>query len=155
MPDRLSNPSDSLGALLSDSSRLLRRRFDQRARVFGLTRPQWDVLKHLHRNEGIDQTAMADLLEIEPITLCRQIDRMEEAGWLERRPAPGDRHARCLHMSAKASQVMEQARVIAADLYAEALAGLEPEQVAVLTDALRLVRDNLSRRRTARSIEAV
>ncbi len=155
MPDRFPNPSDSLGALLSDSSRLLRRRFDQRARVFGLSRPQWDVLKHLYRNEGIDQAAMADLLEVEPITLCRQIDGMEEAGWLERRRGPGERQPCRLYMSAKASQVMEHTRGIAEELYAEALAGLEPEQVAVLTDALRLVRNNLSRRRTARSVEAV
>lgn len=142
------NPSDSLGALLNDNARLLRRRFDQRARVFGLTRGQWDVLKHLYRNEGINQAGMAELLEVEPITLCRQVDRMEEAGWIERRADPGDRRARRLYMTDRSWRVMEQARAIAEDLYTEALAGLEPAQVAQLLAALRQVRTNLSSRRT-------
>lgn len=140
--------SDTLGVLLTESARLLRRRFDQKARVFGLTRAQWDVLKLLYHNEGINQAGLADLLEVEPITLCRQIDRMEEAGWVERRADPGDRRARLLHMTDKSCQVMAQARAIAEELYTEALAGLRPEQVTQLMTALRHVRNNLSHRRT-------
>ena len=70
----------SLGFLLGDSSRLLRKRFDRLARSLGLTRAQWRVIAMLRRNEGINQTAMADLMDVEPITLGRHVDRLEEAG---------------------------------------------------------------------------
>ncbi|MBM3929434.1 MAG: MarR family transcriptional regulator, partial [Sphingomonadales bacterium] len=61
--------SDSLGFLISDVSRLMRRRFDERARLVGATRAQWKTLVTLSRNEGINQGGLADLLEVEPITL--------------------------------------------------------------------------------------
>jgi DNA-binding MarR family transcriptional regulator len=85
--------SDSLGFLISDVSRLMRRRFDERARLIGVTRAQWRTLTTLSRHEGINQGGMADLLEVEPITLCRMIDRLEEANLVERRRDPGDRRA--------------------------------------------------------------
>src|SRR3954463_13030008 len=99
------NMEQSLGFLISDTARLMRRRFDQKARHLGLTRAQWQVLAHLARNEGINQVGLAELLDVEPITLCRQIDRMEEGGWVVRRPDPGDRRARLLFMTEKARPV--------------------------------------------------
>ena len=68
--------TDSLGFLLADVSRLIRRRFDQRARLIGATRAQWKTLIVVMRNEGINQGGLAELLEVEPITLCRMIDRL-------------------------------------------------------------------------------
>ena len=82
---------DSIGFLISDVSRLLRRRFDERARLIGVTRPQWRALTALSRQEGMQQGALAELLEVEPITLCRMVDRLEEAGLVERRRDPADR----------------------------------------------------------------
>lgn len=82
---------ESLAFLLGDTSRLLRRRFDARARAFGVSRAQWQVLFALSRNEGINQTGLADYLEVETITLCRMVDRLAEAGLVERRPDPADR----------------------------------------------------------------
>ena len=80
----------SFGFLVHDVARLFGRRFNQRALLFlGLTRAQCKVLGYLARNEGINQAGLADLLEIKPMTLVRQIDRMEEDGWIERRPAAG------------------------------------------------------------------
>jgi len=84
----------AFGFLVHDVARLFGRRFNQRALLFlGLTRAQCKVLGYLARNEGINQAGLADLLEIKPMTLVRQIDRMEEDGWIERQPQPGDRRA--------------------------------------------------------------
>ena len=77
--------TESLGFLLSDVSRLLRRRFDERARTSGASVAQWRVLKILARSPGLNQGQLAEALEVEPITACRMIDRLEEAGFVERR----------------------------------------------------------------------
>src|SRR5216683_818956 len=90
----------SFGFLVNDVARLFGRRFDHNGRRLGLTRAQCRTLGYLARNEGINQAGMADLLEIRPMTLVRQIDRMEEAGWIERRPDPTDRRARRLFLTA-------------------------------------------------------
>ena len=102
------SPERSLGFLLHDVSRLLRRRFDGRARTIGLTRAQWSVLAHLSRYEGINQTALADILEIEPITLVRQLDRLEAAGWIERRLDPQDRRVRLLYLTDRGRPILER-----------------------------------------------
>jgi MarR family len=81
----------TLGFLLHEVARLLRRRFEQNARDFGLTRSQWQVLAYLANNEGINQSGLADLLEIEPITLGRIVDRLQARGLIERHPDPSDR----------------------------------------------------------------
>src|SRR5258706_3692865 len=81
----------TLGFLLHEVARLLRRRFEQNARGSGLTRSQWQVLAYLALNEGINQSGLADLLEIEPITLGRIVDKLQILGLIERRPDPSDR----------------------------------------------------------------
>ena len=81
------DPDRNVGFLLHDVSRLLRKRFDRRARALGLTRAQWRVLVHLAPRQGINQTALADILELDNVTLGRHVDRLEQTGWLERRPA--------------------------------------------------------------------
>src|SRR5262249_14632668 len=86
-----SKPEQSIGFLISDVSRLLRRNFDKRAQKIGLSRAQWQVLAWLKRNEGISQTQRADLLEMSPMTLVRLIDRLEMNGLVERRAHPTDR----------------------------------------------------------------
>ena len=78
-------PEHGFGFLLHDIARLLRKRFDQRAATLGLSRAQWQVLAHLHRHEGINQSGLADILEIQGVTLGRLVDRLEAAGWVERR----------------------------------------------------------------------
>ena len=77
------------GFLLHDIARLMRKRFDARVRNSGLTRAQWQMLMALKRLEGANQATLADALDLEPITVGRLIDRMEEAGWVERRPGRG------------------------------------------------------------------
>src|SRR5690606_5947813 len=122
---------------------------DQRARTLGLTRAQWQVLAHLARNEGIHQTGLAEILEIENITLGRLIDRLEEAGWVERRHSTADRRVRLLHLTDKARPIYARMRALAKLTREEALAGLSQEQQRALFEMLRHVRSNLSERNSA------
>lgn len=137
------DPNRSLGALVNDVARLLRKRFDQRAKDLGLTPAQYYLLGKLSRNEGINQVGLADLLEIEPITLARLVDRMETGGWLERRADPADRRARRLFLTAKSHPVLTRMRGIASGVYEEALEGLASERREQLIDSLLLARRNL------------
>lgn len=135
--------SDSIGFVIGDVARLLRRRFDERARTIGVTRPQWRALTALSRDEGLNQGALAERLEVEPITLCRMIDRLEEAGLVERRRAPADRRAWHIYLTDKSRPLLDQLRGLADDLSMQALAGLDEREQQQLTDALERIRDNL------------
>jgi MarR family transcriptional regulator for hemolysin len=143
MPD---DTERSFGFLLHDIARLLRKRFDQRARSLGLSRSQWQVLVHLERHQGINQSGLAEILEIENITLGRLVDRLEEAGWVERRPDRKDRRAHLLYTTRKVAPVMERMHKLAEETRREALAGLTPEQHEALVDALVHIRGNISER---------
>src|SRR5713101_9085060 len=107
----------SFGFLVHDVARLFGRRFNQRALLFlGLTRAQCKVLGYLARNEGINQAGLADLLEIKPMTLVRQIDRMEQQGWIARRPDPADRRARLLYLAERARPILARILDVAAEV---------------------------------------
>lgn len=136
--------TESLAFLLSDTSRLLRRRFDERARAHGATRAQWKALLGISRQEGINQGGLAEWLEVEPITLCRMIDRMEDSGLVERRRDPADRRAWQLFLTPKARPVIDELRATAAELNEQALAGLSDRTIAELTDTLTRIRENLA-----------
>ncbi len=97
------DPDRSLGVLISDIARLLRRNMDRRLQSLGLTQAQWRAIVHLSRSEGMTQAALAESLEIQPITSTRLIDRMQSAGWVERRNAPA-RSARRAAVSHGASR---------------------------------------------------
>jgi len=96
------NDDDYIGYLLSDVARLMRTVFDRRVRELGLTRGQWLVLSRLSRRPGASQTELADMLELDRASAGRMIDRMENGGWLERRPDPVDRRIKRLHLTAHA-----------------------------------------------------
>ncbi len=136
----------SFGFLVYDVARLFGRRFDHNGRRLGLTRAQCRTLGYLARNEGINQAGMADLLEIRPMTLVRQIDRMEEAGWIERRPDPADRRARRLFLTAKARPILGRIWDVANETRDEALALLSPAEAETLVDLLCRVHTTLSER---------
>lgn len=139
-------PTESFAFLVSDVSRLIRRRFDARARAFGVSRAQWQVLIALSRNEGINQTGLADYLEVETITLCRMIDRLAEAGLVERRADPADRRAWRLHLTAAAHPLIVQLKALGEDVVAESVAGVDPSHLATTVAALNAIRTNLSSR---------
>ncbi len=137
----------SFGFLVHDVARLFARRFNQRALLFlGLTGAQCRVLGYLARNEGINQAGLADLLEIKPMTLVRQIDRMEEDGWIERRPDPGDRRAHRLVMTEKARPILAHILALSTEVRSEAFAGLSAADGRHLIDLLGRVHGNLSER---------
>ena len=135
--------SDSFGFLISDVSRLIRRRFDERARSIGSTRAQWRTLVVLSRNEGINQGGLADLLEVEPISLCRMIDRLEESGLVERRRDPQDRRAWQIYLTDRAGPVLEKLRVIADELFENALDGVPASTREILMSSLGSIRERL------------
>jgi len=132
-----------LGFVLNDVSRLLRTRFDQRARGHGLTRSQWRVLVHLARAEGIIQSGLAEILEVERMTLGRLIDRLESAGWVERRPDSKDRRVRRLYLTAAARPTLKDMMQIATDMHDEALHGLSGEELNRLMQSLLIIKSNL------------
>ena len=137
---------EPLAFILSDAARLLRRRVDARARALGVTRAQWQVLLSLSRHEGINQAGLADRLEVENITLCRMIDRLSEAGLVERRADSADRRVWRLHLTPAALPIIERMRVVAADVMAEALGAMTDDDRSQLNDLLETVRTNLSAR---------
>ena len=134
----------SFGFVLHDTARLISKRYDQRAKSLGLTRAQTQLLAYLLYHEGINQARLADLLEIEPISLARLLDRMEQAGWVERRPDPKDRRAWLLYTTEKLKPVFTKMVEIGKEVRAEALAGLSEEERDQILGMLLRVRRNLS-----------
>ena len=114
-----------------------------RCLFLGLTRSQCRVLGYLARHEGINQAGLADLLEIKPMTLVRQLDRMEEDGWIERRPDPGDRRARRLFLTEKARPILARILDLSSAVRSEAFADLTDVEGRQLVDLLRRVHGNL------------
>ena len=138
--------SDDIGFLLGDAARLLRRSFDERARVMGVTRPQWRVLALLKRFDGSTQVTVADMLDVEPITLGRMIDRLQDAGLVERRADPSDRRIWRLHLTPEGQQKIVALRPTALALFDDALAGLDDAQRLELEAMLNVSRATLTRR---------
>lgn len=134
---------DSLGFLLNDIARLMRKRFDVRARRIGVTRAQWHTLSILKRNEGCNQGMLADLLEVEPITVGRMIDRLEDAGLVERRRDPADRRVWRIHLTEKAQPVLIELRAIADTMIDEVMDGVDPDDRIRMHAALKALRTNL------------
>jgi MarR family transcriptional regulator for hemolysin len=137
----------SFGFLVHDVARLFGRRFNQRALIeLGLTRAQCRLLGYLARNEGINQAGLADLLEVKPMTLVRQIDRMEQDGWIARQPDPGDRRARRLVLTAKARPILARILGISTEVRNEAFLSLSAAEGQCLIELLTRVHRNLSAR---------
>ena len=141
----------SFGFLVHDVARLYGRRFDRNGRWLELTRAQCRTLGYLARNEGINQAGLADLLEIRPMTLVRQIDRMQEAGWIERRPDPSDRRARRLYLTDKARPILGRIWDVASETQDQVLGALSPDEAERLIDLLRRVHGSLTDRSHART----
>ena len=134
----------SLGFLLMDAARLLRKRFEQEARHLGMTSAQLQILGRIAVNERINQSRLAALLDMEPITVCRHVDRMEATGLVERRADPGDRRVRLLSVTEKGRELIPQMREIAQRILGEAQQGLSDDRRALLLDALETFVSNLS-----------
>ncbi len=143
-------PFRALGFLLNDVARLMRKRFEQQARAgaLPLTRAQSTVLAYLARQEGLNQAALAQILEIEPITLARLLDRLQRAGLVERRPDPKDRRAHLLYFTEAAYPLLDRIFALAAAVREDAMAGIKEADRARLVAILTVMKSNLAARAT-------
>jgi DNA-binding MarR family transcriptional regulator len=130
---------------IAETAHALRKAFDRVAVGLGVTRAQWKVLFRLTRQPGLRQVELADMLDIEPITLCRIVDRLEEADLVERARDPEDRRAWRLHVTAKAEPLVEKLRAIADAMTAEAFAGIDPKDIETTRRVLARARENAGR----------
>ena len=134
----------TLGFLLHEVARLLKRRFERHARGSGLTRSQWQVLAYLSLHEGINQSGLAELLEIEPITLCRIVDKLQVLGLVERRPDPSDRRVWLLHLTPAAHPKLTLLHRLGVVTRGEALAGVPDADIEHLLKTLKALKANLA-----------
>lgn len=137
-------PEDTLGYLVLDVARLLSARFDARARALGITRAQWGLIAALVRSEGSSQAQLAEWMQVTPMAVGRLVDRMSRAGWVERRPEPGDRRAYRIYLTPKAHEIRPQLRRISEQTEQEALRELDTEARNALLDSLSRVRHALA-----------
>src|SRR5437588_11013988 len=130
---------------IGETAHALRKAFDRLAVGLGVTRAQWKVLFKLTRMPGLRQVELADMLDLEPITLCRIIDRLEEAGLVERSRDPEDRRAWRLHVTAEAQPLVPQLQSVGDQLVDQAFAGIDPKDIEVTRQVLARIRDNAGR----------
>ncbi len=140
---------ENVGTLLAQVSRLMRRNFDERARGIGVTRPQWQVLSLLKLHAGSNQGTLAEMLEVEPITLGRMIDRLQEAALVERRADPSDRRAWRIYLTEKGEGLLGKLRPFGVETLNLALEGLSDTERKQFLESLARVRTNLSRKAPA------
>lgn len=139
------NFEHSLGFVMGDVSRLMRRQFDRRVKDLKLTRAQWMFLYHLARSPGCSQSDLAERLQIERISVSRQAERLEKGGWISRMDHARDGRAYRLQLQPKAEDVVQQLAELAQQLREEYFAGLPAERREALIQDLLLVKSNLLR----------
>jgi MarR family transcriptional regulator, transcriptional regulator for hemolysin len=131
------------GFVIMDVARLLKTYADQRARQFGISRAQWAVLARIDRNEGLKQSELADMLDLQPITLTRLLDRLAENGLIERRADPNDRRANRLYLKPAAKPLLDRLANLGTDMMDTVLDGIPAASIERTVKELGLVKDNL------------
>jgi MarR family transcriptional regulator for hemolysin len=129
--------------IVSDVGRMLRTYADHKASQFGITRAQWAVLVRLDRFEGLKQSELAEMLDLQPISLTRLLDRLCNSGLIERRSDPNDRRAKRLFLTPAARPLLEQLGDLGEDMMATALVGVSRETVERMVAQLAIVKENL------------
>jgi MarR family transcriptional regulator for hemolysin len=137
------SPQREFAFLVNDVGRLLRTYADQQARQFGMTRAQWAVLARLEYAEGLKQSELAELLDLQPITLTRLVDRLCANGLIERRADPADRRAKRLYLTAQARPLMNRLADLGESIMTRVLDGFDAAKLEQMTADLSGVRDNL------------
>jgi DNA-binding MarR family transcriptional regulator len=130
--------------LLHDVARLLRVDADKRARSHGMTRAQWAILIWLERQPGISQKELSEILEVEPITVARLIDRLEARGMVERRPDPRDRRIWRLHLLRQARDVLHEIDDQRADMTRMVTVGVDEGSIEIMIEALMRMKATLT-----------
>lgn len=134
----------STGMLIADIARLMRRNMNRRVQHLGLTSEQWRALFHLSRCEGINQATLADRLEVQPISLARILDKLQDSQLIERRPSPTDRRAFELFLTPTAQPMLEELSKYGREARNQALSGLSEDDQQLLAGLLETVKNNLS-----------
>lgn len=135
--------------LIHDIARLMKKAYDKRVRSIGLTRAQWQALGTLRRHPGLSQAQLADRLDVKPITIARTVDRLEKAGWIERKRDPKDRRINRLYLTARVKDVVSRMRAQGLELRTEAMHGMNRQEHDVLLSALTRMKNNLSTKKKA------
>jgi len=143
------------GFLLNDVARLMRTYADHKAAQFGITRAQWAVLVRLDRSEGLNQSELAEMLDLQPITLTRLLDKLSDSRLIERRPDPDDRRAKRLFLTAAARPLLEQLALLGEETMANVLEGVPAKDIERMVSDLVVARDNLRRLIHNRNAHAV
>src|SRR5579872_5177069 len=142
---RAMSPAREFVFAMHDVARLLRTLADHRARELSMTRAQWSVLKRLEMSEGAKQAELAELLDLQPITLARLVDKLAALGLVERRDDPNDRRANRLYLTKAAAPVLERLNQLGETLVGQALEGFDPAEIAVLAKSMERIKGNLKR----------
>ena len=132
-----------LAFTINDVARLLRTYADQKAAQYGMSRAKWAVLARLDRFEGLKQTELADMLDLQPISLTRLLDSLCANGLIERRADPDDRRAKRLFLTPAARPLLDRLGDLAEELMGTALAGLDQRDSKALLAQLSTIKDNL------------
>jgi len=132
-----------IGFNIMDVARMLKTYADQLARQFGISRAQWSVLVRLDRSEGLKQSELAEMLDLQPISLTRLLDRLAENGLIERRDDPNDRRANRLYLTPATRPLLERLEGLGKAMMATVLEGLDTKANERLLGELALIKDNL------------
>ena len=130
---------------IMDVARMLKTYADQRARQFGISRAQWAVLIRIERSEGLKQSELAELLDLQPISLTRLLDRLADNGLIERRADPNDRRANRLYLKPAAKPLLARLSELGADMMETVLEGLDAKSIDRMLKELGTLKDNLRR----------
>lgn len=133
-----------LGYLIHEVARLMKRRFEEQASMHGITLPQWRTLAQITAHEGITQIALANALDIDPMTISGVLDRLDKRGLIERYPDPTDSRARLARPTAAGLEMFNAARTLGLAMYESALEGVSPADRETVMNALATMRRNLS-----------
>ena len=137
---------------LNDVARMLRTYADQMAAQYGITRAQWVMLVRLDRSEGLKQSELAEILDLQPISLTRLLDKLSDCGLIERRADPVDRRAKRLFLTPTARPLLEKLGALGEELMATALSGVPSESVEQMIAQLGIVKENLREAIQQRSV---
>jgi MarR family transcriptional regulator for hemolysin len=135
--------SREIAVALTDVARMLRTYADQGARQFGISRAQWVVLMRLDRSEGLKQSELAEILDLQPISLTRLLDRLSQNGLIERRPDPNDRRANRLYLTPAARPLLKQLSALGQEMMDTVLQSLDPAAQDLLLRQLETMKDNV------------
>jgi len=133
-----------IGTVLLDATRLLRRRFGDKAKAYGLTLPQWKTLAAIRKHESITQVALSSDVDIDAMTLSGILDRMEKRGLIERFVHPDDSRAKLARLTPEGLELASAAHVVGFEVFQQAMTGLSSDDMTALLGCLTRIRDNLT-----------